>query len=112
MPRRAAARDLASSASVFAALGDPTRLQLVHSLCQQGPQSISDLSQTVAVTRQAVTKHLQVLEGAGLASSAREGRQSVWKLQPRALGRVTQWLEQISGQWDDALQRLREHVEG
>src|SRR5690606_2289098 len=71
---------LSSSAPVFAALGDPHRIALVSRLCQKGPLSIKDLTEGAAITRQAVTKHLRVLEAAGLARSERSGRETVWTL--------------------------------
>lgn len=98
-------------ASLFAALGDSTRLQLVARLSCEGPQSISALAEEATITRQAVTKHLQVLEEAGLAASRREGRERIFELRPERLGPVQRYLNQISRQWDEALARLQEHVE-
>ncbi|MGH8443875.1 MAG: ArsR/SmtB family transcription factor [Solimonas sp.] len=109
MPR-AAAR-LADAAPVFAALGDPTRLRIVMRLCDEGPQSIVRLTEGDTVTRQAVSKHLRTLEEAGLVSSDRAGRERVWELRTRRLAEVRRYLEQISAQWDGALERLRVLVE-
>ena len=113
MARRQAAnaRALTGSAPVFAALGDETRLQVVSRLCAEGPLSIVRLSSGSGVTRQAVTKHLRVLEDAGLVRSSKEGRQSVYTLQPRALAEAKRWLDTISLEWDDTLERLRAFVE-
>jgi len=102
---------LAGTAGVFAALGDGTRLRLVNRLCTGGPASIVDLTEGQSVSRQAVTKHLQVLARAGLARSRRRGRERVWRIEPRRLDDVRHWLARISGQWDDALGRLRAMVE-
>lgn len=96
---------------MFAALGDPTRLRLVARLCADGPLSITRLSAKVDVTRQAVTKHLAALAGAGLARARREGRERIWELETRRLELARQTLDQISNQWDSALLRLRAFVE-
>jgi DNA-binding transcriptional ArsR family regulator len=98
-------------APVFAALGDETRLRLVRRLSGAGPLSITQLSAGEAMTRQAITKHLEVLEGAGLLRDLRRGRERVWQLQPAQLRDARYWLDQISQQWDDVLDRLAAHVE-
>ena len=74
--------------------------------------SITRLTVGSKVTRQAVTKHLRVMEEAGLLRSARHGRESVWQLDQRRLDDARRYLDQISEQWDDVLGRLRELVEG
>lgn len=109
--RSASARALEASAPVFAALGDPTRLRVVTRLGGEGPLPIVKLAEGAGVTRQAVTKHLRVLEEAGLVSSTRVGRESVWALEPRGLGEARRWLDAISGEWDARLDRLRTLVE-
>jgi DNA-binding transcriptional ArsR family regulator len=100
-----------SSAHLFAALGDETRLRLVSRLCDGGPLSITRLTEGSNVTRQAVTKHLRVMEGSGLVRCARRGRESVWQLDRRRLEEARRYLGMISRQWDDALLRLRKFVE-
>jgi DNA-binding transcriptional ArsR family regulator len=100
------------SAALFAALGDSTRLALVARLSEQGPQSLSRLTLGSGVTRQAVSKHLRVLEGAGLLQGHRRGRERVWELRPRRLAEARRYLARISEEWDDALGRLRALVEG
>ena len=104
MPRSAPARTWQSSAPVFAALGDATRLQVVRRLSEQGPLSITELAAGSPITRQAVTKHLHVLASAGLVRSTRRGRQHVWRLQPRPLVEARRSLEAISREWDDTLE--------
>jgi len=99
------------SARLFAALGDKTRLRLVSRLCDDGPLSIARLTAGSKVTRQAITKHLRVMEKAGLLRSARHGRESVWQLDRRRLEEARRYLDLISKQWDDALGRLRAFVE-
>jgi DNA-binding transcriptional ArsR family regulator len=98
-------------APLFAALGDKTRLWLVSRLSGGGPMSITRLTASSRVTRQAISKHLRVLEGAGLVRSARRGRESIWQLEQRRLQEARRYLAQISQQWDGALARLRTFVE-
>jgi DNA-binding transcriptional ArsR family regulator len=105
------ANRLVEAAPVFAALGDPTRLRIVTRLCLAGPQSIAQLTDGAEVTRQAVTKHLHALGDAGLVRSARCGRERIWEIEPRRLVAASRYLEQISKQWDDAIERLRAFVE-
>ncbi len=99
------------SATVFAALGDETRLRVVQRLCAAGPSSITELTEGSGVTRQAVTKHLRVLEGAGLVHAQRVGRASRWELLPGGLAQARAGLDRIAGQWDLALGRLKTLVE-
>jgi DNA-binding transcriptional ArsR family regulator len=99
------------SAPLFAALGDQTRLRLISRLCDEGPASITRLTTGSRVTRQAITKHLRVMENVGLVHSARNGRESVWQLDQRPLDDARRYLNLISRQWDDALGRLRRFVE-
>jgi DNA-binding transcriptional ArsR family regulator len=101
----------AGSAPLFAALGDETRLRLVSRLCNEGPMSIAGLTAGARITRQAITKHLRVMEEAGLVRSARHGRESVWQLDQRRLEHARRYLDLISRRWDEALGRLRELVE-
>lgn len=111
-PQRVRHSGLARAAPLFAALGDETRLDLVARLCLRGPMSITRLSRGRKVTRQAVTKHLQVLAGAGLARGTRVGRDHVWEIDARRLAEARRWLDHIEGQWDEALGRLQAAVEG
>jgi len=96
---------------VFAALGDATRLRIVARLSADGPSSIARLTGDSGVTRQAVSKHLQVLAAAGLVRVGRHGRESSWELEPRKLAEARHSLELISKGWDEALGRLRRFVE-
>ncbi len=111
MKRSQAARAISETAPVFAALGDDVRLRLVTRLAGEGPLSIARLTEGEDVTRQAVTKHLHVLARAGLVESARDGRENVWRLEPRRLGDAQRHLDAISKRWDEALERLRLFVE-
>jgi len=99
------------SATLFAALGDETRLRLVSRLCDGGPMSITGLTAGFPVSRQAITKHLRVMEQAGLVRSTRHGRESVWQMDQQRLEDARRYLDVISKQWDLALGRLRKLVE-
>ncbi len=101
----------ASAGPVFAALGDDTRLGIVARLGARGPQSITQLADAAPVSRQAVRKHLRALEEAGLAAGRRQGREHVWRLRPEGLALAQRYLDEISGQWDAAIGRLRRLVE-
>jgi DNA-binding transcriptional ArsR family regulator len=96
---------------IFAALGDETRLRLVARLSTEGPLSIARLAEGSDITRQAITKHLHVLSGAGLVHGARQGREQIWELEPKRLDETRRYLAKISAQWDDALTRLARLVE-
>jgi DNA-binding transcriptional ArsR family regulator len=110
--RAADAEGFRNSVLVFAALGDKTRLHLVSRLCAGGPLSITRLSDGVDVTRQAITKHLNILAGAGLVRDIRIGRERLWEIETRRLEEARRCLDRISGQWDEALARLKSAVEG
>ena len=109
MPRRRA--ELRDRASVFAALGDETRLSLIAKLSNGSPQSISRLAERSTLTRQAITKHLRVLEGARVVHSVRVGRESLFEFRPEPLRDLQSYLERVSDQWEDALARLKSFVE-
>jgi DNA-binding transcriptional ArsR family regulator len=101
-----------NAAPLFAALGDETRLQLLVRLSSAGPGSIVRLSAKSSVSRQAITKHLKVLSAAGLVRGFRRGREQIWELEPKRLADAHAYLDQISQQWDQALDRLKHFVEG
>lgn len=100
-----------ATAGVFAALGDSTRLSLVLSLSRGRRQSIAQLAANKPLTRQAISKHLRILESAGVVNSQREGRENLFALNPAALDQLRTYVEQISEQWDDSLARLKAFVE-
>jgi DNA-binding transcriptional ArsR family regulator len=108
----ASVRRAAEAAPVFAALGDETRLHLLSRLCQEGPLSIARLSEDASITRQAITKHLDTLADSGLLEAKRKGRERVYQFTPARLQAAKRYLEQVSAQWDDAIDRLRTFVEG
>lgn len=101
----------ADAAPLFAALGDGTRLALVRRLGAGRPLSIARLASGSGVTRQAVAKHLRVLEGAGLARGRRLGREVLWELEARRFDDAARYLERVSRRWDRALDRLKAYVE-
>jgi len=98
-------------APVFAALGDETRLALVAKLCGRQLYSISQLTQGSRLTRQAITKHLRVLESAGIVHSVRAGRESRFEFDPEPIEGIKEYLDFVSAQWDQALSRLKSFVE-
>jgi len=98
-------------APVFAALGDETRLSLVAKLCRGQPRSISQLTEGSKLTRQAITKHLRVLESAGVVHSVRSGRESLFEFDPVPMQEIKKYLDLVSEQWDQALSRLKSFVE-
>lgn len=100
-----------NAAPVFAALGDETRLRIVARLCKSGPLSIARITDGSHVTRQAITKHLDALSTAGLVRSERAGRERIWNIEPKRLAEARRYLDQISAQWDAAIDRLRAFVE-
>lgn len=99
------------TAPVFEALGDPNRLSIVNSLCEGGPCSTSQVAQVIPVTRQAVAKHLQLLEAVGLVSSTRRGRERIWEVRTGPLAEACDYLAVLSRRWDATIDRLRAHVE-
>ena len=109
--RKRSARDLRRSVPVFAALGDHTRLQLLARLGEEAPLSISRLTTGSGLTRQAITKHLRVLQRAGLVRSIHQGRESRFVLRRQALDVPRRALDNIADQWRDALLRLKSFVE-
>ena len=97
---------------VFAALADPTRRWILDRLRSEGAQSIKDLTAPLEITRQAVTKHLEVLEGAGLVRRETRGRERICRLEADPLKVVDQWIDRYAEAWDERLERFREYVEG
>ncbi len=109
--RPATAASLRRHAPVFAALGDATRLKLLARLCARAPCSISQLAQDAPISRQAITKHLRVLEGAGLVRGEMSGRECLFEMEPKPLQEVREYLALVARQWDAALVRLKDFVE-
>lgn len=104
-------RLLRQHAPVFAALSDETRLSLLATLSAGVPCSISQLTADSKMSRQAITKHLRVLESAGLVRGETAGRERRFQLEPRPLGEARAYLDLVSNQWDEALTQLKKLVE-
>jgi len=96
---------------VFAALGDATRLALIARLAQGEACSIAELTASTRLTRQAITKHLRVLERADLIRGRRAGRESRFLFNPGPIESLRHYLDRISSEWDEALRRLQRFVE-
>jgi DNA-binding transcriptional ArsR family regulator len=101
----------ATAAPLFDALGDPNRLRIISRLCDAGPSSTSQVTQAITATRQAATKHLELLEAVGLVSSARRGRERIWTVHTKPLADASDYLTALSDRWDRAIDRLRAFVE-
>ena len=112
MTAAAPGQRLEGPARTFEALGDATRLGLVARLCEAGPLSIVQLTAGTAISRQGVTKHLEVLARARVVRDSRRGRERVWEVDPRQLEVARRYLDQASRRWDEAIDRLRLLVEG
>ena len=113
-PRRKAApanQSLHHCAPIFAALGDEVRLRLIAALCVGGAMSIAQLTAGTDITRQAITKHLDVLASAGLVRDTKVGRERLWEFEPAQLDEARRSLEMIARQWDHALAKLKRAVE-
>ncbi len=108
---RASQAEVRHTAPIFAALGDETRLALMLRLGAGGPHSISQLAAQSPLTRQAITKHLEVLDAAGLVRSDRRGRERIWNVRADRLDEARRFLDEVSRQWDEALMRLKHFVE-
>src|ERR1700689_1063809 len=105
--RSSAAAKRYPRAPVFAALGDDTRLSLIAKLCAGPPYSISQLAEGSRLTRQAITKHLRVLESVGIVHSLHKGRESLFEFDPKPVEESRKYLDFVSKQWDQALSRLK-----
>ncbi len=101
----------ASLGPIFAALGDATRLGLLARLSDGRARSITTLLGDSPLTRQAVTKHLRVLESAGLVRSLRRGRERRFAFSPERISEARAYLDDVGRQWEDALARLQAFVE-
>jgi DNA-binding transcriptional ArsR family regulator len=111
--RRVSSRNAAPGicAPIFAALGEETRLRLIAALCVGGAMSIAQLTSGMDITRQAITKHLDVLAAAGLVRDVKVGRERLWEFEPAQLDEARRSLELIAQQWDHALAQLKRAVE-
>lgn len=106
-----AALKVERQATIFAALGDPTRLSLVTKLIDGKPHSISTLATDTHISRQAITKHLRVLENVGLVTNLKAGRESLYELDTKPLKSIQEYLDVIANEWDKSLGNLKAFVE-
>ena len=114
MSRQSRSRAIARAkrpAPLFAALGNQTRLSLVAELSRGQPRSISRLTADSRLTRQAITKHLRILQNAGIVRSVRSGRENLFEFDPVPMQEIKKYLDLVSKQWDQALFRLKSFVE-
>ena len=100
-----------ANSAVFAALADETRLRLIGKLSIGRSSSIAQLTAGSKLTRQAITKHLRVLQNAGIVRCSRKGRESLFEFDPRPIEDIKDYLNVVSEQWDRALARLKSFVE-
>jgi DNA-binding transcriptional ArsR family regulator len=105
--RAAPHTDVGSLDALFGALSDPTRRMLVEHLLKKGPATATVLAETTPLTRQAVLKHLQVLEAAGLLDHERAGREVRYRVTPQPLASAVGWILDTAGMWDKRIDRLR-----
>ncbi|MCI0679402.1 MAG: metalloregulator ArsR/SmtB family transcription factor [Actinobacteria bacterium] len=96
---------------IFTALADPTRRQMLDRLVSEGPATATRLAGELPITRQAVAKHLTVLQEAGLVVRESVGRETIFQASPEALDEVKAWIDQVGAQWDRRLRRLRQSLE-
>ncbi len=97
--------------AVFQALSDSTRREVMRRLSEDGPTTLGELASGLPVTRQAVSKHLIVLEDAGLVRVSGDTRRRTYHLTPRPLADAMGWMVDVGAEWDDRLDALRRHVE-
>lgn len=110
-PRARDAAERRRHAEIFAALGDETRLAMLADLATGEARPIVRLTEGTRLTRQAVSKHLRVLEEAGVVRSEKQGRETLFALEPKPLAEARRALEQIAAQWDERLARLKALLE-
>lgn len=98
--------------TLFDAVADPTRRQILERLRTSGPLSLSEIARGFSITRQAITKHLDVLAACGLVRTTRVGRERIHELNPQPLVALQEWLAPYAAEWDRRLERLHKHLEG
>ena len=96
---------------VFHALADPSRLLMIERL-SDGPASVSELAEPLAMSLPAVLQHLQVLEASGLVRSEKVGRVRTCRIEPAALRTAEQWIAERRTSWERRLDRLGEYLAG
>lgn len=102
---------LEDTQKVFSALADPTRRTIISTLTERGAHTATQLSQNMEITRQGVTKHINILLDAGLIATNKQGREVYYNLTPKPLSQATQWITHIEALWDKRLTALQDLVE-
>jgi DNA-binding transcriptional ArsR family regulator len=97
--------------AIFSALSDPTRRQVIRSLSEEGPSTVTELADRIPVTRQAIAKHLAALDEAGLVASTAEGRRRSYRLTPGPLADAMEWMVDVGAEWDERLDALKRLLE-
>jgi DNA-binding transcriptional ArsR family regulator len=100
-----------AAGAVFEALADQTRRRVVHELSKDGPLTATELARRIPVSRQAIAKHFDALEEAGLAAATRVGRETRYELRTRAFAEAEAWMRAIGAMWDQRLTAFRDYVE-
>lgn len=98
--------------AVFQALADPTRREVMRRISEEGPITVTELADRLPVTRQAIAKHLDALEGAGLVSSSTRGRARRYLLTPGPMAEAMDWMTDVGAEWDERLESLRSLLKG
>lgn len=98
--------------TLFDAVADPTRRQILERLRTSGPLSLSQIAERFPTTRQAITKHLDALAACGLVRTTHVGRERIHELDPQPLVELQEWLAPYAAEWDRRLDRLHKHLEG
>lgn len=101
----------ADTQKVFIALADTTRRDIINTLTEQGAHTATQLSSNMAITRQGVAKHINILIDAGLVSTKKQGREVYYDITPQPLQKATEWIADIEAQWDKRLIKLQEFIE-
>jgi DNA-binding transcriptional ArsR family regulator len=100
-----------TDATIFTALADPMRRELVLHLAENSPRTATQLAAGYPITRQGILKHLHILEGAGLVAVHQKGREKRYTLTPEPLSELDQWIKDIGAKWDERLLRLKTFIE-
>ncbi|WP_329129933.1 metalloregulator ArsR/SmtB family transcription factor [Streptomyces caniferus] len=99
-------------AEVFSALADPTRRRILDALAAHGEATATVLAAELPVSRQAIVKHLGVLDRAGLVAGHREGREARYRVIPERLGVTARWMDRVAAAWDTRLSEIKRLAEG
>jgi DNA-binding transcriptional ArsR family regulator len=99
-------------AEVLSALADPTRRRILDALAAHGEATATVLAAELPVSRQAIVKHLGVLDRAGLVTGHREGREARYRVLPQRLGITARWMDRLAADWDNRLTAIKRLAEG